>query len=117
MNHAPAPSRCDAAEGLAVVTVTMMLDEPLPESVSEVGWTAQVASSGAPEHDRFTVAVELFCGVSDSLNVALCPALMVFVSDAVVMVNAGAGALTVWVKVVDVLPANCESPLYVAVNV
>ena len=52
--------------GGAVVTATMMLDEPLPESVIAVGWTVQVASGGAPEQNRFTVAVELFCGVRDT---------------------------------------------------
>jgi len=111
-NPVPAPDLCDAAEDwLVVVTLTVALDGPLPESVIELVCMTQVAGKGAPGQARFTVAVEPFCGVTDSWKVAFYPAGMVFVSPTAVIVNAGAGAFTVCVRALDVLPANRASPL------
>jgi hypothetical protein len=77
--------------------------------VTEAGLNEQVASAGSPLQAKLTGLVNEPCGVTVSVNVAVCPA--VIVCDAGFALSMKSAALTVSVTAADVLPALLVSPL------
>jgi hypothetical protein len=94
-----------------VVIVAVAVDDPRPGRAIESGCITHVGSAGDTEHVRSMLAVEPFCGVSNTWKIAFCPAIMVFVFGVVAIVNAGGGELTTSIIGLDMLVANSESPL------
>ena len=89
----PKVSCCqEAVAWLIVVIVAVAVDDPLPGRAIESGCITHVGSAGDTEQVRSMLAVEPFCGVSNTWKIAFCPAIMVFVFGVVPIVNAGGGS-------------------------
>ena len=69
--------RRTAAIDADVETVSVVVDAEVPEGVTVAGEKLHDAPVGSPEQVNVTAEVKPFCGVTDTVAVPFCPAVMV----------------------------------------
>jgi hypothetical protein len=65
---------------VTVINVAVALEAVDPLSVTDCGETVQLGPGGATMQLHVTVCFEPFCGVADTVKLACCPAVMVWVN-------------------------------------